>query len=88
VHQIIATVGAALTAHLIWDQVWILYGQVLPAKVYSLFWQIRHWHLDASKHPQPQIDALNYLYEQLITQIVQVTDFIKVMTLLSALPPH
>jgi hypothetical protein len=83
-----AAVGTALTACLIWDQVWTLYGQVLPAKVYSLFWQTRHWHLDVSKHLQPQIDALNYLYEQLITQIVQVTNFIKAMTLLSALPPH
>jgi hypothetical protein len=32
--------------------------------------------------------VLDYLYEQLISQIVQVTDFIKAMTLLSALPPH
>jgi hypothetical protein len=88
VHQIMATIGTTLTAHLIWDQVQTLYGQVLPAKVYSLFQQTRHWHLDASKHPQPQIDALDYLYKQLITQTVQITDFIKVMTLLSALPPH
>jgi hypothetical protein len=41
-----------------------------------------------SKHPQPQINVLDYLYKQLITQTVQVTDFIKAMTLLSALPPH
>ena len=86
-HWIMAAVGQNPTARLIWEQALAFYGQVSPAKVYALFQQTRQWHLDASKHPQPQLDVLDYLYEQLTSQTVQITDFIHAMTLLSALPP-
>jgi hypothetical protein len=86
-HRIMTAVGQNPTARLIWEQALALYGQVSPAKVYALFRKTRQWHLDASKHPQPQLDALDYLYEQLTSQTVQITDFLRAMTLLSALPP-
>ena len=81
-------VDTASIACLVWEQAEATYSAITPAKVYSLFRQTRQWHLNRSKHPQPQLDVLDYLYEQLTTQTVQITDFIKVMTLLCTLPPH
>ena len=83
-----AGVGTASTACLVWQQAEAIYGAITPAKVYSLFRQTRQWHLDRSKHPQPQLDALDYLYKQLTTQMVNIANFIKAMMLLCMLPPQ
>ena len=71
-----------------WEQAEAIYGTITPAKMYFLFRKTRQWHLDGSKHPQPQLDALDYLYKQLTTQTVNIADFIKAMTLLCVLPPQ
>jgi hypothetical protein len=44
-------VGAASTVHLVWEQAEAIYGAITSAKVYSLFRQMRQWHLNGSKHP-------------------------------------
>ena len=56
-----ARAGTAPTVHLVWEQAEAIYGAITPAKVYSVFRQTRQWHLDRSKHLQPQLDVLYYL---------------------------
>src|SRR5712691_1462786 len=75
-----------LSSKAIWDELRNLYDTTSAAKVFALFRQTREWRLDGNKHPITQLDALDYLYQQLETNGVTLDSFIQAMTLLSAIP--
>ena len=78
--------GVRLSSKAIWDELKNVYDTTSAAKVFALFRQTREWRLDASKPPTPQLDALDYLYQQLEANGVILDSFIQAMTLLSAIP--
>ena len=70
-----------------WEQICIQYGAVSPAQVFDLYKQALNFCLDGSKHPGPQLDALETIYRELATNQVNVLDFLRAMHLLACLPP-
>src|SRR5712691_6891054 len=78
--------AGTLNSKAIWDELKDLYDTTSAAKVFALFRQTREWRLDGNKHPITQLDALDYLYQQLETNGVTLDSFIQAMTLLSAIP--
>src|SRR6266850_4579354 len=70
-----------------WTQTRIKYGTILPSQVFDLIKQVLNFHLYGSKHPCPQLDALESIYAELVTNGVVLPAFFKSMTLLARLPP-
>jgi hypothetical protein len=82
----ITVAGAHLTSWEIWDCLWAIYDTVLAAAIFSIFRKMREWCLDVSRPPLLQLDQLEHHYQALTTNMVNILDFICVMTLLSTLP--
>src|SRR6266850_2456289 len=70
-----------------WAQTLAKYGTILPSQVFNLIKQALNFHLYGSKHPCPQLDALESIYTELVTNGVVLPAFFKSMTLLAHLPP-
>jgi len=70
-----------------WTQTRIKYGTISPSQVFDLIKQVLNFRLDGSKHPCPQLDALESIYAKLVTNGVVLPAFFRSMTLLACLPP-
>jgi len=70
-----------------WTQTCTKYGTILPSQVFDLIKQVLNFCLDGSKHLCPQLDALESIYTELVTNGVVLPAIFKSMTLLVCLPP-
>src|SRR6267142_2043134 len=86
---VVATEANAVDRHCTtwWAQTLAEYGTISPSQVFDLIKQALNFHLDGSKHPCPQLDALERIYTELVTNGVVLPAFFKSMTLLVCLPP-
>jgi len=86
---VVATEPNAADCHSMtwWTQTRTEYGTISPFQIFDLIKQVLNFHLDGSKHPHPQLDALESIYANLVTNGVVLPAFFKSMTLLVCLPP-
>ena len=62
------------------------YATVQPSTIFSMFYQIHGWRLNASKAPHEQLEALNQLYMCLEDQALSIPIYIRVLHLIASLP--
>ena len=94
VHQrlftiISAAVPAAADCHAStwWTTLRTEYETISPTQVYDLLKSSLNSCIDGSKHPHPQLDVLENIHMDLMTNGVKLLDFFKSMMLLTHLPP-
>jgi hypothetical protein len=58
-----------------------------PFHLPSLIKQVINFHLDGSKHPHPQLEHLEAIHVDLATNQAKLLEFVRLMILLSHLPP-
>ena len=63
------------------------YGTISPTQVYDLLNSSLNFCIDGSKHPHPQLDVLENIHADLMTNGVKLPDFFRSMMLLTHLPP-
>ena len=62
------------------------YVAAQPSSIFSVFYQIHGWRLNASKAPHEQLEALNQLYIRLEDQVLSIPIYIQVLHLIASLP--
>ena len=62
------------------------YGTVTPSQIFGIYRKVLDFHMDASKHPQPQLDDLETHYADMEASGVNIPEFVWVMTLVTHLP--
>ena len=61
------------------------YGTVTPSQIFRIYRKVLDFRMDASKHPQPQLDDLETYYTDMESSGVDVPEFVQVMTLVTRL---
>ena len=68
-----------------WTNLQMQYGTVTPSQIFRIYRKVLDFHMDASKHPQPQLDDLETYYMDMESSGVDVPEFVWVMTLVTRL---
>ena len=69
-----------------WTNLQTQYGTVSPSQIFRIYRKVLDFRMDASKHPQPQLDDLETYYADMEASGVNVPEFVRVMTLVTRLP--
>src|SRR6266850_6791883 len=74
---VVATEANAVDHHVTtwWTKTQTEYGSISPSQVFDLIKQVLNFCLDGSKHPHPQLDALEGIYTQLTTNASAKPEF-------------